>query len=182
MPIPDSLQDQAPRKKPRVYLAGKIAQHGWRERLTYRTIYPRDPLDPNEFEDTPNFVCTGPFFACFGHGLSHVPGTHGQGEKNKRARVFDVSLARIAKSDFVFARINETDCFGTLVEIGHAHAIGVPVFLNLGPDLTRRQTNDFWFVAQACHLVHGNLEQAFWNAIQAWRSARALSVMGGSNG
>jgi hypothetical protein len=182
MKHPRHREIKPPCLKPRVYLAGKISQHGWREQLTQETVIVRDALDPHETRDFPDFTLTGPFFVACGHGCAHGPATHGQeylgpGDEARR-RVFDANIDRIEHSDFVFAHINELDCFGTLFEIGHAHASGVPVFLNFGPDLTDRQKRELWFSRMACAMVLGELEEAFERTLQIWNDARALNVFG----
>lgn len=170
------------REKPYVYLAGKISRHGWRERISGHPLDPPgDPLHIDLVGECRDFLITGPFFVYGYHGYAHAPTTHGQGYEDMRSRVFDVSLARIKRSDFVFAHINEVDCFGTLIEIGYAHSCDVPVFLNFGPNMTRPQINEMWFVAHACRCISGNLEAAFVNALNEWRTAVALtSKIGGS--
>ncbi|QGM97709.1 hypothetical protein [Methylocystis parvus] len=163
-------------------MAGKIAQHGWRERLAHETVIVSDSLDPHETQDFPDFTLTGPFFVACGHGCAHGPATHGQGcferGDGARRRVFDANIARIEHSDFIFAHVNELDCFGTLFEIGHAHACGVPVFLNFGPDLTDRQKQELWFARMGCTMVLGPLEEAFECALQIWGDACVANVFG----
>ena len=175
--------DRPPRLKPRLYLAGKIARHGWRERLTRdKTVYVADSLDPHESVNFHDFMLTGPFFVACGHGCAHGPATHGQDYlgpgDGARRRVFDANIARIERSDFIFAHVNEVDCFGTLFEIGHAHACGIPVFLNFGPDLTDRQKHELWFARMGCVMVLGTLEEAFECAIQVWSDACKANVIG----
>jgi nucleoside 2-deoxyribosyltransferase len=92
--------------------------------------------------------------------------------------VFEVNIARIERSDFIFAHINELDCFGTLFEIGHAHACGVPVFLNFGPDLTDREKRELWFTRMGSTMVLGELEEAFERTLQIWNDARAANMIG----
>ena len=172
-----STEIKARLPKPRVYLAGKISQHGWRERLTDGQVIVRDELDPHHTEDFWNFTLTGPFFVSIGHGCAHGPTTHGQGMLGPRdavrRRVFDANVARIEKSDFVFAYINELDCYGTLFELGYAHSHGVPVFLNFGIDLTERQKMELWFSRMACTVVPGSIEDAFEQALKVWRKLYA---------
>jgi hypothetical protein len=165
--------------KPRVYLAGKISQHGWRELLTDGPVVVRDELNPRETKDFWNFTLTGPFFVSTGHGCAHGPTAHGQGELGPRdtvrRRVFDANVARIEKSDLVFAHINELDCYGTLFELGYAHSLGVPVFLNFGIGLKERDKKELWFPRMACVAVTGSVEEAFNKALKVWSDAAALA-------
>ena len=165
-------------KKPRVYLAGKIAEHGWREKLTDGPIDVNDPLNVHEAVEYRDFVVTGPFFQPGGHGCAHVPQTHGQGDVEVRGKVFATDVAKIQQSDFMFAYVNELNCHGTKVEIGVAYANAVPVFLCFGPEMTRADINDFWFVAEACTVVPGELEVAFAVALTVWRETHKRSFVG----
>lgn len=143
-------------KKPRVYLAGKIAQHGWREDLIDGPTYVNDPLNIHDVVEYRDFIVTGPFFSPCGHGCAHIPKTHGQGDVDVRGKVFATNIAKIQRSDFVFAYVNELDCHGTKFEIGVAYANAIPVFLCFGPKMTRPDIDDFWFVAEGCTVVPAN--------------------------
>lgn len=144
------------------------------------TVHTRDSLDAHEFFELPNFTLTGPFFVDCGHGCAHVATTHGQGQfisASERRRVFDTNIASIENSDFVFAHINEVDCFGTLFELGHANAAGIPTFIHFGEDLTDRQKSELWFARMGCIPVLGELEYAFERALDAWRAACAANSL-----
>jgi hypothetical protein len=107
----------------------------------------------------------GPFFVSCDHGCAHGNKTHavaggciGDLDSTERAalqrRVHAVNLARIRRADFVFAHVDEVDCFGTLAEIGFAFGVCVSVHLFLGPNLTRAQRNDLWFVEKFATAVY----------------------------
>ena len=106
----------------------------------------------------------GPFFAACDHGCAHGKRIHAAVScsgyetniavleeavevRELRERVHEVNLSRIKRADFVFAHINETDCFGTLGEIGYAHGVGTPVHLHFGAKLTKKQRDEMWFIA-----------------------------------
>jgi nucleoside 2-deoxyribosyltransferase len=177
-----------------VYLAGKIAQgEHWRSRIVGgdddHPCY--EALDPSFTLDIDNalgkFTVTGPIFvsAC-GHGLAHRGSTHAACEDTwtcddeepsesdrakvsaMQAKVHAVNTQRIRNADFVFAFIDEDDCFGTLAEIGFAHGIGKPVYLLYGGKLTPKQRADFWFVEQFAARVYRrvNIEHAFNHALR----------------
>jgi hypothetical protein len=74
-----------------------------------------------------------------------------------RKRVHAVNLSRIKRADLVFAHIDETDCFGTLSEIGYAHGIGTPVHLHFGATLSRKQRDDMWFVTGFARSIHEDI-------------------------
>jgi hypothetical protein len=108
----------------------------------------------------------GPFFVSCDHGCAHGWNTHAVGggcinggltlaERDAiQDRVYAVNVARIKRADFVFAHINEVDCFGTIAEIGLAYGARVPVHLFFGEALTLAQRYDFWFVAKFAAHVH----------------------------
>jgi len=105
----------------------------------------------------------GPFFTCCDHGCAHGRGDHGNsvarnnvcGEKiwgdkhdataSARTEVFDRCIESIRACDLLFTWLDQRDAFGTLVEIGMAHALKKNVFIaspeGFDPD-------DFWFAGQ----------------------------------
>ena len=95
------------------------------------------------------FTLVGPFFVGCDHGCSHGLGMHAVASCNDgmeldvqetRARVLKANFARIKSADLVFVHIDETDCFGTLVEIGYARGVGVPVHLHFGDKISAEDT------------------------------------------
>jgi hypothetical protein len=61
----------------------------------------------------------------------------------------------------VFAFLESADCYGSLIELGWAHAWGKPVVLRLPDDDAAR--NELWMAAEAARRVYrGNL-------ISCWR-------------
>ncbi|MCC3243800.1 hypothetical protein LG047_00420 [Methylocystis sp. WRRC1] len=173
--------------RPRVYFAGKIS-HGagdWRMAALGRnrpaSVGGSDindlkrVFDPNYAVDCGGFLYHGPFFVACDHGCAHGPATHGAGHNDctevtkdvetTRECVFQASLARIAGADFVFSYINETDCFGTIFELGAARKARTPIFLLFGPNLTPAQREDLWFVARSGLVLGGNIPEAFERAL-----------------
>jgi hypothetical protein len=86
--------------------------------------------------------CSGDF-----HG-SEVPGFHCVPDEASQMTIAGRCLAAIRKSDMVFAVINTPDCFGTIAEIGYAHACGKFVYLVVAHDKAQWEWNDYWFVQQ----------------------------------
>lgn len=176
-------------RKARIYLAGKIAPNGWRDRLLngrcgYAESGARSavnakgaPLpfrDPRHAVDIGPFVYVGPFFEDCNHQGSHGPATHGdcdlvgfggvetRGQNKTRQLVFDRNMGAIERADVVFGYINEVDCFGTLVELGSAHALAKPIFVCFGPDLRAGEKRELWFAQQtATRLLEPPVEMAF---------------------
>ena len=106
------------------------------------------------------FTLVGPFFVSCDHGCSHGLGMHAVASCNEgmmeldvqktRDRVLKANLARIKGADFVFVHIDETDCFGTLVEIGYARGAGIPVHLHFGDKINAEERDaTSWFATTA---------------------------------
>jgi hypothetical protein len=155
---------------PRIYFAGKIAKHGWRERVcgdpcrasAYDTAF---LLDPDTTVECAGFDYGGPFFVSCDHGCAHGPASHGAGltyctddditssaVQNRRRDIWRVNRERIRLADVVFAYVDEADCFGTFIELGFAAALGKPIGAGFGLTVTPRLLDDLW-MARMCHSV-----------------------------
>ena len=143
-----------------VYLAGKIAPNDWRNNFCFY----RHPCDPNDIKNgyvldvNDSLTITGPFFISCDHGCYHGDGKHGVGAVNNldsddewggcegnyytRTDVFNICKEQIDRADIVFAYINQNDCYGTLAEIGYAHAKGKDIVILFSNDALRQQ---MWF-------------------------------------
>ena len=60
-----------------------------------------------------------------------------------RDDVLSICKRQIDRADIVFAYIDHNDCYGTLAEIGYAHAIGKDITIVFSND---RLKADMWFV------------------------------------
>jgi nucleoside 2-deoxyribosyltransferase len=181
--------------KPKVYLAGKIDGPAWRREIApppspaknrTEAIYAEEheALDPRFTLDCGAFVLTGPFALDDGHSSS-FPTDHGGvaatrfrlriEEDEARRRIHALSMRRIQMADLVFCQLNELDAFGTLIEIGVAHALGKPLFLHFGEALTDDDLNELWFAAHSATAVtwarETSLREAFDAALRAWRGS-----------
>lgn len=145
-----------------VYLAGKIRHDGWRNRAFNQ--YRDHNLADMEFKSliiNGNLTITGPFFISCDHGCYHGDGTHGVGAVRTldgeeylggclgayfdRDDVLKICKAQIDIAEIVFAYIDCQDCFGTLAEIGYAHAKGKTIIIKFkNGDLER----DMWFISK----------------------------------
>jgi hypothetical protein len=163
---------------PSVYLAGKVSQYGWRERLIGQQGVPAD--DALHFKTILKcsglyglqFLNSGPFACNCDHDSSHAEGNHGAGLgcsrdggsclRCRRDLVFRLNKARIDRSTGLFAYIDAVDCYGTLSEIGYANAKGIPVGLAYGPHIAPQVRDDLWFVERFAWWVYDRpLEEAF---------------------
>lgn len=143
-----------------VYLAGKIQPNDWRNRFCYYRHVPDEPEDIANgcilgVDDS--LSITGPFFISCDHGCYHGDGKHGvgavsslhsdewggcMGEYYTRDDVLCICKGQIDRAEIVFAYINSNDCYGTLAEIGYAHAKGKDIVIAFS---TKKLKTEMWF-------------------------------------
>lgn len=145
------LGGDAMSRLPRVYLAGKIGHTDWRHELfPLRHVelhYDRehDRIEALERLTRDGFEYAGPFFLGDDHGCFHGPGQHGLidpgyadghcmaeddfPQQLERRTVMRSCLHWVAQSDAVFCWLSGLDAYGTLVELGYAHARGIPIYV-----------------------------------------------------
>ena len=145
-----------------IYLAGKInRENDWREELipdirydvTSRDDYPvwkskKGVLWGNDYAG-PYFIrVTKNALSWEKYGESHkIPLTNHKTGMPEFDGVLDYirdeCMGSIAKSDAVFAYINSTDCYGTLLELGYAYAMGklIGIVFDVDPEVD----TDLWF-------------------------------------
>jgi len=163
--------------KPRIYLAGKIAQEGWRSDIARPSLgYDAEQaLDPSYVVDCPQFLYGGPFYIGCKHACTMCPTRHGvmgccgtDEDAEGRKKVYNANRERIRRSDFVFAYINEPDCFGTIGEVGIAAQCGIPIAVAFGPAVTGQLYLEMWTLRAAAFTSYRDLE-----AWEAWHAAFA---------
>jgi hypothetical protein len=160
-----------PKRLPCVYMAGKIGLNDWRH-----TLVPG--LRNHEWGKEPITVCgwvyVGPFFVSCDHGCLHTANSHGVldlnrpavcegpfsqfNRANQHSLVAQACLDAIEEADLVFCYVESLDCFGTLFELGFAHAQGVPIVIALAPGLATALDNDLWFACTRASWVIYNVE------------------------
>ena len=147
----------------KVYFAGKVDKNDWRHRIApsiRRLAGSHDTLDQDVLYSFPieteynGILYAGPFVIGCDHGCYHGEKTHGcgveqgtcasQGEVSREQIVFWCT-SMIDAADAFFAWIDSTDCYGTLAEIGYAHARGKPIFLSISPRLGEEYA-ELWFI------------------------------------
>lgn len=151
-----------------------------------------DPEFTIEFDDChlpgfteQEFVYGGPFFIACDHGCFHGAGSHGvgvisegcggQGDTysfhtyslqyvaERRAAIFAINQERLLRADQVFAYLEDTMCYGTLVELGMASALGKPIAIGIARTLELEQRDDLWMAIQtASERVYYGLPQECW--------------------
>jgi hypothetical protein len=154
-----------------IYLAGKISEGDWRHSLVdgLDSVFDHNcgddygelvsllndtwPILPQAIFNQHSYV--GPYFLgnC-GHCPAFGDDTHGvalgrfpakrSGGHQPEQDVTVRCLEAIKRANLLFAWVDQSDCYGTILEIGYALACGVDVCV-AGP----RQFRDMWFVYEA---------------------------------
>lgn len=121
-------------------------------------LIPQWPIWRNAIFGKHNY--TGPYFVSCDHGCWHGNNQHGtigggcagdidvpHGAPSIRSQVLDRCKSAIKASDIIFGWIDSTTCYGTIAEIGYAHALGKKIYI-----AGQTRFNDLWFVyAMANH-------------------------------
>lgn len=149
----------------KVYLAGKIGRHDWRHSIVPRLDKFSGDNDTNQLSVIEGGVAgghdyVGPFFLSLGghgegHGWAGEGNTHGRGlggfadfglshldlitNQESKGQVFMYCAIQIERADLVFAWLDETTAYGTLVEIGMARAQRKAIWVAGYPN------EDLWF-------------------------------------
>lgn len=139
--------------------------------------YPAEIFNPNYTIDCGTFHYGGPFFIACDHACHHGPDSHGVSEHEFEVHVggahafeqgmsreeihravFDVNFERVKRADFVFAFINELDCFGTLIEIGHAQAWDKRLVIGFGPKV---KPDQLWMACERAVVFRGGPKEVW---------------------
>ena len=154
-------------RKPKIYLAGKITNDWWRGNILDNEPGEFDrtrgiSLDYPDFdtfcdseEEFDKFIITGPHSISCDHGCfhrsKHASSNHfEEGWEDGgfyKEDVLSVCLHQIDKSDMVFAYINYDDLYGTIAEIGYAHAKGKTIYIMFAND---ELYYEHWFINEMC--------------------------------
>lgn len=147
----------------KVYLAGKVEKHGWREALGdfQEWSFSIGSKSAHELDSAILFngwTCVGPFVFDCDHGTFHGDGLHGQAcaddrphiQFMERQDIFSRSMDQIEQAEAVFAYIDSAECFGTLFELGAAYKLGKPYGIGFAPGINR---DDFWFICEEAFMV-----------------------------
>jgi hypothetical protein len=165
------------------YFVGKIKHTGWRHKILdlRNTDYPWDAYisgaSPRiDHGIAPGLRYGGPFTVACDHGCYHGPNTHGAGVNRSTCEsgMCDANLPckyqsfatqivanwlhSIASVDIVFAWIDDLTAYGSLAELGFAHAFGKQIWLAWPNELP-----DLWFINELASqvLIAENAELAF---------------------
>jgi len=174
------------KKTPVWYMAGRIEKDRYRFGLVAHTMdmfeFPatlplidapvKYGLSFGHGDTTISFAYSGPYTIGDDHGCAHntVRGstTHGSGPtcaerrhdrhiNQLRARgIFHRAMSGIKQADAMFAWIKDEECFGTLVEIGYAKSLGIPIYLAHHPDVD--PNGELWFAFEAADYIRCSTE------------------------
>jgi hypothetical protein len=156
----------------KIYAAGKIEKNGWRHQLfpisdghDYAAPLPPWP-DQVLIPTLPGAVYVGPHFLSDDHGCFHGANSHGVAAGDSacggaypgmsRPDVVKRCLSAIEQATHVFAWIEDSTVYGTLVELGYARALGKHVHLYMSE--TCPDAQDMWFAAQITTTVESTLD------------------------
>jgi hypothetical protein len=174
----------SPKRKPAVYMAGKIAPDDWRTRIFgdrwAGVQYHEDQaFDLSYVIAKPEFDYVGPFFIACDHCCGHGPASHGMGasgdkqggcasiafgnDNDTAGSVFAINYQRMQKADVIFAYINETDCHGTLIELGMAFAMGKRIVVAFGTALSDYDRKELWMARKCASMVTYGTPENTWN-------------------
>lgn len=163
-----------------IYCAGRIGKADWRHEVCpdLRSISHQID-DIREFPGAPlleKHRYVGPVLLGCNHGCYHGPNEHGAGATTDdacrsasatRDSVHSADCDQIRGSDLLFAWIDDTECYGTIAEIGYAAGGEIPIVVARPPRPGHegqsrpgsqaldggRTLEDLWFVEQFAQRV-----------------------------
>ena len=127
--------------KPTIYFAGKIEHDDWRFAIT-RTWNSSDDCNPDAKWDCGAFYYGGPFFISKNHGMDE------HASQSRRREIWGTNLTLIRRADLVFAYIDCTSCYGTLIELGAASENHKIIGVAFGPDLSKSDRQNLWMAGE----------------------------------
>lgn len=89
---------------------------------------------------------------------------------SRREEVGRAIATAICSSDLFFAWIDSADCYGTLVEIGYAKALGKVVVVATSSDLPASIADEMWLAVEAGYRITAETPAAAWH--EFWRMAQ----------
>jgi hypothetical protein len=128
---------------------------------------------------------TGPHFISCDHGCAHGPHTHGRGDdcsgnSESAQHTVDLCLKAIQQSTAMFAWLDDPTAHGTLIEIGYAKALNIPIVISTPParqavvvrsslGMPQRHRSEMWFALTSAdvHIEAATPQPALAEAISA---------------
>ncbi len=154
----------------KIYFAGKVAKNGWRQEiinLRGAVDLCHQPLMTHVQEGIlieEDLYYNGPYVFGCDHGCYHGKNNHGVGANEMsydcgganpltKPQVFELCTTLISQSDAVFCYFDDLSAYGTLYELGFAHALAIPVYFYHSKNLSADELSDLWFILQGADVV-----------------------------
>lgn len=155
----------------KIYLAGKITKNGWRRHLVdgLEGVMQEDWIKVKSLNMITGDEYVGPFFVACDHGCSHGDNTHGadgscmcDGRDITDKQVLAKATAGIKACDLFIVWVDGDfqSAYGTIAEIGMAHALGKPIVVVRGANLPENTASHAWFSLTCADMVLEGVEPA----------------------
>jgi hypothetical protein len=138
-------------------------------------------MTDGEYEQLPEidcgaFIYTGPFPVSCDHGCYHDPkAIHGASFGSSctgataisQQSVHSVCINGVRTADFVFAYLDEPECYGAILEIGVAQGLGKRVYLHISD--WKKLYRPYWLAARGCRILSPvNSDPMFTDPVEAF--------------
>ena len=150
--------------KPRVYFGGKISKNDWRHSFAPGL---RSAEWGTRSLEASSFTYTGPFFVSCDHGCRHFSIGHGAvgdlcGHEVTREDVITNNNRGLDAADLLFVYVTSPDCYGTLVEIGHALKAQKRVVICFATGIF---SDELWYARNQANAVYTEVREEQLNSI-----------------
>ena len=161
--------------QPRVYFGGKISKSDWRHSFVPGL---RNAEWGTRRLEASSFTYTGPFFVSCDHGCRHFSIGHGAvgdvcGPEVTRKDVIANNNRGLEAADLLFVYVTSPDCYGTLVEIGHALKAQKRVVICFATGIF---IDEFWYARDQADAVHISVTEEKLYEIFASELERFLAI------
>ena len=181
----------------KIYLAGKIGKNDWRHKIVrglreicndqdmHNGFGLKWPIMEKAIFQEHDYV--GPYFIGCNHGCFHAKNGHGifqtrycdtpfkyTQEWEHKNKIIELCQKTISQCDLFFANIEDMTAYGTLVEIGMAKAMKIPIYIYIKDYKKNKVFKDIWFgfLSGCFDYKSTNVEQALIKAIAGGKYAR----------
>lgn len=155
-------------EKPVIYFEGRMQAdrcgEDWRTGIDGFDVYSDFEQHDRETEsvDCGAFHYSGPFilYGAGGHVSGHTP------YKEEHQNTWDIDKRQIERADLIVAYLDDTQAFGTLVELGYAAALGKPIALGFSEQMKSRDYNELWLCRMTAAKVYWGSAAQVWNEVR----------------
>ena len=81
-------------------------------------------------------------------------------------RIWDLDKSFIDRADLVVAYLQDTQAYGTLVEIGYAAGVDKPIALGFDPRMRRRDYDELWLSRMPASKIYWGTPTDFWRQVK----------------